>query len=196
VNEFKSLSFAAKSQIMFRPFLAAILSLVLTLPSQAQDELKPRVSPLNVTSTHYREGYFKIVYSQPQKHGREIFGKLVPYGEVWRTGANEATEITVTQDVTFNGTLTKAGTYALFTIPDQEKWTIILNKDLGQWGAYNYNQKKDVLRFDVPVKSIPNNVVFEPFTIRIDQKTDTAEIFLLWDKTQVSFNVQFIEPKP
>jgi hypothetical protein len=92
--------------------------------------------------------------------------------------------------------LVKAGTYAFFTIPDREKWTIILNRDLGQWGAYNYNPKKDVLRFDVPVKSIPNDVVFEPFTIRIDQKTDTAEIFLLWDKTQVSFNVQFIEPKP
>ena len=181
---------------MFRVFAVAIFSLVLIVHSSAQDELKPRVSPLNVTSVHYKDVYFKIVYSQPVKHGREIFGKLVPFGEVWRTGANEATEITTTQDVTFNGTLVKAGTYALFTIPQQEKWTIILNKDLGQWGAYNYTQKKDVLRFDVPVKSIPNNVVFEPFTIRIDQKTDTAEIFLLWDKTQVSFNVQFIEPKP
>jgi len=181
---------------MFRLFFASVLSVASTLPSLAQDELKPRVSPLNVTAIHYKEGYLKVVYSQPQKRGREVFGKLVPFGEVWRTGANEATEITVTQDVTFNGILTKAGTYALFTIPDREKWTIILNKDLGQWGAYNYNQKKDVLRFDVPVKSIPNDVVVEPFTIRIDQKTDTAEIFLLWDKTQVSFNVQFIEPKP
>ena len=181
---------------MFRLFFVAILSFAFTITCSAQDELKPRVSPLNVTSIHYREGYLKVVYSQPQKHGREVFGKLVPFGEVWRTGANEATEITVTQDVTFNGTLVKAGTYALFTIPQQEKWTIILNKDLGQWGSYNYSQKKDVLRFDVPAKPIPNNAVFEPFTIRIDQKTDTAEIFLLWDKTQVSFNVQFVEPKP
>jgi hypothetical protein len=181
---------------MFRVFSVTILSLASLFPCSAQDELKPRLSPLNVTSIHYKEGYLKVVYSQPQKHGREVFGKLVPFGEVWRTGANEATEITVTQDATFNGTLVKAGTYALFTIPQPEKWTIILIKDLGQWGAYNYNQKKDVLRFDVPTKSISNNVAFEPFTIRIDQKTDTAEIFLLWDKTQVSFNVQFIEPKP
>ncbi|HTH55087.1 MAG TPA: DUF2911 domain-containing protein [Cyclobacteriaceae bacterium] len=181
---------------MFRLLAAAILSVALTPPSVAQDELKPRVSPLNLTSIHYKEGYLKVVYSQPQKHGREVFGKLVPFGEVWRTGANEATEITITQDANFNGSLVKAGTYALFTIPEKEKWTIILNKDLGQWGAYNYSEKKDVLRFDVASKSIPENVVFEPFTIRIDQKTDTAEMFLLWDKTQVSFIIQFIESKP
>lgn len=181
---------------MLRLFIAAVVSIVLSLPSCAQVELKARVSPLNETSIHYKDGYFKIVYSQPQKRGREIFGKLVPFGEVWRTGANEATEITLTQDVTFNGAHVKAGTYALFTIPDREKWTIILNRDLGQWGAYNYSQKKDALRFEVPVKSTPDNIVYEPFTIRIDQKTDTAEIFLMWDKTQVSFNIQFIEPKP
>jgi hypothetical protein len=95
-----------------------------------------------------------------------------------------------------NGTQLKAGTYSLFTIPDKEKWTIIINKDLGQWGAYNYNKKTDVMRFDVPVKSIADNAIYEPFTIRIDQKTDMAEVFLLWDKTQVSFTIQFVEQKP
>jgi len=181
---------------MVRFFTSSVLSIALTFPSLAQDELKPRVSPLNVTSIHYKDSYLKVVFSQPQKHGREIFGRLVPFGEVWRTGANEATEITFTQDATFNGTPVKAGTYSLFTVPEREKWTIILNKDLGLWGAYNYNQKKDLLRFDVPVKSTLDNTVYEPFTIRIDQKTDTAEIFLLWDKTQVSFTIQFIEAKP
>lgn len=181
---------------MLRSILGIIFGVVLTYEAVAQDELKLRLSPLTVTSVRYKDGYLKVIYSQPQKRGREIFGKLVPFGEVWRTGANEATEITITQDVAFNGALVKAGTYALFTIPEQEKWTIILNRDLGQWGAYNYNQKKDVLRFEVPAKSTPDNVVIEPFTIRIDQKTDTAEIFLLWDKTQVSFHIQFIEPKP
>jgi hypothetical protein len=162
----------------------------------AQEELKPRVSPLAIVSIRYKEAYLKIVYSQPQKRGREIFGKIVPFGTVWRTGANEATEITVTQDFAVKGSALKAGTYALLSIPDKEKWTIIFNKELGLWGAYNYNDKMDVLRIEVPVKLIPENKVYEPFTIRIDQKTDSAEIVLLWDKTQVSFPIQFIEPKP
>ena len=162
----------------------------------AQDELKPRISPLTVVSIRYKEAYLKIVYSQPQKRGREIFGKVVPFGEVWRTGANEATEITVTQDITVYGTALKAGTYSLFSIPDKEKWTIIFNRELGQWGSYDYNSKMDVLRFEIPAKSIADNLVYEPFTIRIDQKTDSAEIFLLWDKTQVSFPIRFLEPKP
>jgi hypothetical protein len=84
----------------------------------------------------------------------------------------------------------------LFTIPGKEKWTVIVNSDLGLWGSYNYNQKTDVLRFDVPAKLIADNVVYEAFTIRIDQKTDTAEVFFLWDKTRIDFPIQFIEPKP
>ncbi|GHN01317.1 hypothetical protein WSM22_28060 [Cytophagales bacterium WSM2-2] len=175
------------------------LSLVMSIASFllfAQEELKPRVSPMNAVSIRHKDGYLKIIYSQPQKKGREVFGKLVPFGQVWRTGANEATEMTTTWDISINGTVLKAGTYSLFTIPGPEKWIIILNKDLGLWGSYNYNSKSDALRFDVPAKLAPGNVVYEPFTIRIDQKTDTAEIFLLWDKTQVSFPIQFIEPKP
>jgi hypothetical protein len=164
--------------------------------SLAQVELKPRVSPLNIVSIRYKEAYLKIIYSQPQKRGREIFGKVVPFGQVWRTGANEATEITVTQDILVKGTTLKAGTYSMFTIPDKDKWIIIFNRNLGQWGSYNYDQKADVLRIEVATKTIPDNVVYEPFTIRIDQKTDSAEIFLLWDKTQASFPVQFIDPKP
>ena len=181
---------------MHRSIFGFVLCLAVAYTALAQEASKPRVSPLSVSTIRYKEGYLKITYSQPQKRGREIFGKLVPFGEVWRTGANEATEMTITQDVAINGAQVKAGTYALFSIPEKEKWTIILNRDLGQWGAYNYNQKTDVMRFEVPAKAIPGNVTYEPFTIRIDQKTDTAEIFLLWDKTQVSFNIQFIETKP
>lgn len=175
---------------------AFLLSLYAAPFSSAQNTLKPRTSPLAIVTAHFKNTYLKITYSQPQKNNREIFGKLVPFDQVWRTGANEATEITITNDVLVNGLSLKAGTYSLFTIPGKEKWTIIFNSDLGLWGAYNYNPKSDVLRFDVPGKPIPDNVVFEPFTIRLDQKTDTAELFLLWDKTQVSFPIQFIEPKP
>ena len=143
----------------------------------------------------YKNTYLKITYCRPHKRGRELFGKLVPYGQVWRTGANQATEMTVTQDIMVNSTLLKAGTYSLFTIPGTEKWTIIFNSDLGLWGSYNYNSKMDVLRFEVPVR-LSTSAIYEPFTITIDQKNDSAEIILLWDKVNVGFPVAFMEPKP
>jgi hypothetical protein len=183
----------ARMKIAFSSFLTLFFFIP---PSCAQETLQPRISPLAIVTAHYKNTYLKITYSQPQKNGREIFGKLVPYNQLWCTGANEATEITVTNDLKINNSPLKAGTYSLFTIPGKEKWTIILNSDLGLWGSYNYNQKMDVLRFEVLAQAIADNKIYEPFTIRIDQKTDTAEIVLLWDKTFVSFPVQFIEPKP
>jgi hypothetical protein len=99
----------------------------------------------------YKDTYIKITYCQPRTRGREIFGALVPYGQVWRTGANEATEITLTKDVFINGMMITAGTYSVFTIPDKEKWVIIFNKELGLWGSYNYNYKNDLIRFEVPI---------------------------------------------
>jgi hypothetical protein len=171
-----------------------ILCTTLALCSLAQEASQPRSSPLAISSAHYKDAYLKIVYSQPQKHGRDIFGKLVPYGEVWRTGANEATEITITRDISVNGNILKAGSYSLFTIPDKDHWTILFNSDLGQWGSYNYNSKSDILRFDVPVEHL-DTLVYESFTIAVDQKNDKADIALLWEKTKVSFQVQFSEPK-
>ena len=180
----------------FKP-ISVFLSIFLTaFNSFGQEAVTPRISPLTAVSIRYKEAYLKIIYSQPHKKGREIFGNLVPFDQVWRTGANEATEITVTKDILINNQLLKAGTYSLLTIPGKEKWKIILNSDLGMWGSYNYNPKKDVLSFESKSQPIPNGVVFEPFTILINQKTDTAEIVLLWDQTQVSFPVQFIDPKP
>jgi F0F1-type ATP synthase gamma subunit len=88
----------------------------------------------------------------------------------------------------------KAGTYSLLTIPSRGNWTIIVNSDVGMWGSYNYNIKQDILRFDVSVETL-TEVVYEPFTILIDQKTDKATISLLWDKTKVTFPIQFQEPK-
>jgi hypothetical protein len=163
--------------------------------SFAQDAVKPRPSPLTLVSARYKDNYLKVIYSQPHKKGREIFGKLIPYGEVWRTGANEATEITFTKDLLVNNSLIKAGTYSLFTIPEKDNWTIIFNSELGLWGSYNYNSKLDILRFQAPVQLL-TDVVYEPFTITIDQKNDKSNILLLWDNVKISFPVQFIEIKP
>ena len=174
--------------------LITLSLLLLAYNSFAQEAVTPRPSPLTIASSRYKDNYIKVIYSQPHKKSRLIFGKLVPYGEVWRTGANEATEITFTKDIFVNGTLMKAGTYSMFTIPEKDNWTIIFNGELGLWGSYNYNSKLDVLRFQAPARST-GEVVYEPFTITIDQKSDKADIILMWDTVKVSFPVQFIEIK-
>jgi hypothetical protein len=139
----------------------------------------------------YEDTYVKLTYSQPHKKGRNVFGELVPYGQVWRTGANEATEITLTGDLKIKDETLTAGTYTIFTIPNIDRWTIIFNKQLGQWGAYNYSEKADVLRVEVPTGKI-EKVVYEPFTIAIEQKNENAELQMMWDKTKVSIPVTFI----
>lgn len=175
-----------------RQVIIALLAL-LPLLSYSQ-EVKTRPSPLAIASARYKDTYIKITYSQPQKKGRAIFGALVPYSQVWRTGANEATEITVTKDIIISGNHLKAGTYSIFTIPEKENWTIILNKDVGLWGSYNYNPKTDAFRFIAPVQRTPD-VVNEFFTIVADQKNEKAELVFMWDDVQVRVPIQFIEPK-
>jgi len=172
------------------------LLLLLFLPwlAEAQEAIKPRPSPLAIASARYKDTYLKITYGQPHKRERVIFGNVVPYGQVWRTGANEATEITITRDILINNKPLKAGSYSLFTIPEKDSWTIIINSDLGLWGAYNYNLKMDVMRFTVPSQLI-QSVVYEAFTISIDQKNDKADIILAWDSVQVRIPIQFNEPK-
>lgn len=172
-----------------------ICVLLASITAVAQDAVKPRPSPLAVVSSRYKDTYIKITYSQPHKRGRTIFGGLVPYGQVWRTGANEATEMTITRDIKINGTDLKAGTYSLFTIPGKESWTIILNSELGLWGSYNYNVKMDVFRFDVPVTPV-TEFVYEAFTILIDPRTAHADLILAWDRTKVLIPIQFQEPTP
>ncbi len=170
------------------------LLLILPQCSYAQEAIKPRSSPLAISSARYKDTYLKITYSQPHKRERIIFGKLVPYGEVWRTGANEATEMTISRDILINNIPLKAGTYSLFTIPERDSWIIIINSELGLWGSYNYNSKMDVIRFTAPVQ-LMQGAVYEPFSIMIDQKNDKAEIILAWDTVQVRIPVQFNEPK-
>jgi Protein of unknown function (DUF2911) len=160
---------------------------------EAQEAAPERISPASFATLRYKDTYAKITYSQPRKRGREIFGSLVPYGQVWRTGANEATEITLTKDVFINGMLITAGTYSLFTIPDKDKWIVILNKELGLWGSYNYNYKNDLLRFEVPVQA--DTIFTEAFTIRFDQRNNVADLLLFWDKTKISIPIQCIEPR-
>jgi hypothetical protein len=165
-----------------------LLLIVNVAVCQSQETQRP--SPLALATIRHNDTYIKITYSQPRKRGREIFGKLVPFGQVWRTGANEATEITVTKDIFINNTLLRAGTYSLFTIPQKDKWTIIINRDLGLWGSYNYNPLMDVMRFDIEAK--PAEKTYESFTIELKQRNDLADLLLLWDNIKISTPIKFI----
>lgn len=127
----------------------------------------------------------RVTYSRPEKKGRVVFGQLVPYNVVWRTGANEATEIKLYEPIELAGQKVSAGTYALFTIPGEKKWTIILNSDLDYWGAYSYNPTHDVLRVTAPVSTLTETV--ENFTIQFEKKEANAGVMkLAWDNTLVS----------
>lgn len=175
---------------MAKILYVVICSLCISTLVYAQETNLVRPSPIGIAAAKSKETYLKITYGQPQKRGREIFGNLIPYGQVWRTGANEATEITVTKDILFNGIILKAGTYSLFTIPQKDTWTIIINSEVGLWGSYNYNQKLDVFRFDVPVKI--SEKPFEAFTISIDQRNELADLLILWDSTKILIPIKFI----
>jgi hypothetical protein len=131
----------------------------------------------------------EVVYSRPGIKNREIFGGLVPYGQVWRTGANAATKITFSTPVKLNDHEVAAGTYALFTIPDQDAWTIIINKDASQWGAYKYDEKNDVVRFKVPAAQLSEQI--ETFMIEFDHvRDDSAVMYLLWDQVAVQIKIE------
>ncbi|MEX0773669.1 MAG: DUF2911 domain-containing protein [Balneolales bacterium] len=153
--------------------------------AQAQDGPEHRMSPIVIEQTTVDDAYMKVVYGQPYKRNRDIFGELVPYGEVWRAGANEATEFTLTSDIKFGGEDLKAGTYSLFAIPNEGSWTMIVSSQLGQWGAFDYDEGKDVFRFNVPVKK--NDEVSEAFTIKFAE--DGSALNLMWDNTAVSVPV-------
>lgn len=134
----------------------------------------------------------RVTYSRPAKKEREVFGtKIVPYGEVWRVGANESTEIKFYQDVTIQGKTVKAGTYSLFAIPTATEWTIILNKDLDFWGAYSYNKDNDVLRVSVPTKKTEE--VIESFSIQCVKGSNDKEttMKMAWDTTLVEVPISF-----
>jgi tetratricopeptide (TPR) repeat protein len=154
-------------------------------PLQAQQLRLPAMSPTVRLREDFSTSYIELVYARPSKRGREVFGKLVPYGEVWRTGANSSTRIKFGEEVKFGGQVVPAGTYALFTIPDPKEWTIILNKDTSQWGAYDYRPELDLLR--VKAKPRTSNTAMESFSIGLENlQPEAAELTLRWDKSRVS----------
>lgn len=129
----------------------------------------------------------RVIYSRPQVDNRVIFGELIEYNKVWRLGANEATEIEFFKDVTINGKKVARGRYTLYAIPNPTQWTIIINKDTDTWGAFVYNDKKDVLRVDVPVQPLAEPA--EAFTMNFDKTDNGANLFIAWEKVSVTLPI-------
>lgn len=171
-------------------FSVYICLLVLTLasPLRAQLEL-PRIS--QKASLMQRIGLLDVTinYSRPNVKGRKIWGDLVPYNKVWRTGADEATTIFFSDDAELNGNKIPAGKYALFTIPGKDEWTVIINKTWKQWGAFNYDSTKDLVRFKVkPSENQFNESMGFCFS---DVTTSSANINIEWEKVKVTFGLKF-----
>jgi hypothetical protein len=136
----------------------------------------------------------KVFYNRPFKKNRVIFGNLVSYDKVWRTGANEATTFETNRELTIEGKKLKAGKYSIWTIPRQDRWTIIFNSEHGQWGINskgeaNRQPERDVLSVDVT--AVEQDQIFEQFTIAFEKSGEDIEMVLAWDKTLVSVPISF-----
>ncbi len=149
----------------------------------------PAASPGCTLKQHIGLTDIEITYSRPGVKDRVIFGGMVPYGSVWRTGANAATKIVFSTAVKLNGNEVPAGTYALMTVPGKDDWTIIINKGSEQWGTYKYDEKADVVRFKSRVQKLDKPV--ETFTIEFsDIRDESSNLNLTWDKTSVPIKVE------
>ena len=162
--------------------LIALLALC-TFIGDSFGQDKPAASPTATFSQKVGLTDVTIVYSRPSKKGRKIMGELVPYGKVWRTGANATTKITFSDDVKIGGKDLAAGTYAFWTIPGESEWTVIFNKDIKS-GAGNYQESEDALRVNVKSSKIAETV--ETFLISIEHnKPNSAVIEVIWESTLI-----------
>ena len=129
----------------------------------------------------------RVVYSRPQKRGRKLFGDLVSYGQIWRLGANEATEIEFFQDVKIDGKTLKKGRYTLYALVNEDKWTLIFNKETDTWDAFAYDPSKDVLRSTVPVEK--KSDITEAFSISFQKAAKGANLVISWDDVMVQLPI-------
>lgn len=165
--------------------------MILPLEILAQEFPGYRDSPIAIAQYKHSRTYLKVTYGKPFKRGRKVFGGFIPFGKVWRTGANEATEITVTRDIYFGPKFVKAGTYSVYSIPNEKSWVIILNKRVGQFGAFEYDRKQDLLRITVPVFKASEK---EDFTVEFRQEgnDNTVNLILWWDQTIAKVPIKFL----
>jgi hypothetical protein len=169
--------------------VATMLFACLSYKAYAQVPRIPEASSTQTLIQDFGLGKITITYSRPNVKDRKIFGGINPWGEVWRTGANAATVITFTEKVLIEGNSVPAGSYSLFSIPEKNEWTIILNKVVKQWGAYSYKQSEDFVRFKV--KPIRVSEKRETFTMQFANSTTKAsDLYLVWDHTAAAIHFE------
>ncbi len=173
---------------------AALLVFHFAAAVSAQQLDLPRPSPKASVTQTVGVTEVSIHYSRPGVKGRPIWGELVPYGEVWRTGANENTTITFGTPVKVGGTELPAGTYGLQTIPAQDQWTVIFSKDAKLWGAFDYKPENDALRIQVKPQAAAEPVERMRFSFE-DVTDNSAEVVLAWEKLEIPFTVEVDTPK-
>lgn len=161
-----------KTYFLTTTLLIAFSTLLIAQPKSPRMEAKGNLEGVNVT----------VDYGAPSVKDRVIWGDLVPYDKVWRTGANEATTVEVDKSIVINGNELPAGKYALFTIPSEDKWTVIFNSDFNQWGAYKYDESKDMLKVEVPVESGEHQ---EQMHISLEE----SALKIHWEKVIVSLEI-------
>lgn len=173
-------------------FLTALFSIILSAFAIAQEDI-PALDKSTLDISYYPVNYpilkvqnkiskppvARLIYSRPLKNGRTVYGELVEFGEVWRLGANEATELELFSDAVIGGKKIPKGRYSMFCIPTEEKWTIIINKDTDVWGAFQYSEANDVARIDVIPGKQEKTV--EPFTISFFEDSSGINLIIAWD---------------
>ncbi|MFV8271330.1 DUF2911 domain-containing protein [Flavobacterium sp. LB2R40] len=159
----------------------------------AQEKVQIKLTSASPSASFEQElgsTIIKVSYNRPLARGRKIFGELVPFEKLWRTGASDCTLITTNEDIVFGNTTLKMGSYSIFTIPSTKEWTIIVNADTTLHGETGYDAKKDVFRLTVPVESVPN--FYETFTIEINDINSKGEGFLkiIWENSMVKIPIK------
>lgn len=187
---------------MKKSFALILLTLGLSFTLFAQNSFTPMdKSPLDMI--YYPTNYpilkiqnkvteplaARILYSRPQKNGRKVFGELVELGKIWRLGANEATEIELFKDAKIGTTKVKKGKYTLYAIPNNDKWTIIINKEMDVWGAFIYNQSKDVVRIDI--KTEKTSELIEAFSMNFEKVATGINLVIGWDDVIAKLPISF-----
>ena len=173
-----------------RILFIAVIALIGTTVAAGQQDPSQRPSPAAQAQCKFSDGKtITVDYSSPRAKGRKIFGGLVPYGEVWRTGANDATTFVTTAGLSVEGKDVPAGKYTIFTLPTAEKWTLIINKKTGEWGIPYKYESDELAR--VPMSASKTSGPVENFTISFDQSGGGCTLQMSWENTQAS--VKFTE---
>lgn len=176
-----------------KKIILTCLIILQSLLLSGQSKVQIRVTSASPSAAFEQEvgsAKIKVTYSRPLVRGRKIFGELVPFDKLWRTGASDCTVITTSEDIAFGNNVLKAGSYSIFTIPSGNEWTIIINTDTTLHGETGYDEKKDVMRFKVPVEKSAN--FYETFTIELNDINSKGEAFLkiFWENTMVKIPIK------